>query len=378
MYPVPTMQKKSAKVSMPTAGFPWRGLLGRASMLLVLGCGLGFAFNASSPLGIRWESTESTPAATPSTTSVAAAKPVSPPAGSTTPEVTAPLPGAVNTAAATAMTPEAANASTSPIHWVEVSGPLSRGELLLVDARTRPVYEAGHIPGAVCLPEDSSHEELLAFREKYGTERHTVTYCSSTSCSLSFKLAYKLIKDYGFRHVQYMTGGYQEWQRETGLAPTVEPTSTLASASTANSTPPGVSPTGTATPASSSTSPPPTPTPSSTANPHPISWAKVDEWLNNRKAILVDARSEEEYRAGHVPGAVSLPEDATPEQLATFRQQFGPDRSIIVYGDVGGSMKAFLAGRQLTRKEGFTSVRFVTEGYKEWLANQAPTPRAAK
>ncbi|MHB1305793.1 MAG: rhodanese-like domain-containing protein [Limisphaerales bacterium] len=369
------MQKKSAKLSTPSAGFPWRGLLGRASMLVVLGCGLGFAFNASSPLGIRWEPTGSAPAATPSTASVAAA-PISPPSRSTPTDAASPLPGAIDTATANAMTPEAANASTSPIHWVEVSGPLSRGELLLVDARTRPVYEAGHIPGAVCLPEDSSHEELLAFREKFGTERHTVIYCSSLSCSLSFKLAYKLIKDYGFRHVQYMTGGYQEWQRETGLAPTVEPTSTLASASTANSTPPGVSPAGTATTASSSTSPSPTPSP--TANPHPISWAKVDEWLNNRKAILVDARSEEEYRAGHVPGAISLPENATPDQLATFRQQFGPDRSIIVYGDVGGSMKAFLAGRQLTRKEGFTSVRFVTEGYKEWLANQALTPRAAK
>jgi len=68
-------------------------------------------------------------------------------------------------------------------------------------------YEAGHIPGAILLPQSSTDDEIRAFRDKYPTNTHLVVYCSSTSCSLSFKLAFKLANEFGYSNVEYMTGG---------------------------------------------------------------------------------------------------------------------------------------------------------------------------
>jgi rhodanese-related sulfurtransferase len=207
---------------------------------------------------------------------------------------------------------------------------------------------------------------LEAFRTRHGTNAHVVVYCSSTSCSLSFKLAYKLAKDYGFTQTQYMTGGYFEYQRDAGLAGTNPPP--VATAGAAN-TPP-------ANPAGAPGTPPvqvayPVPGSVSQLNPQPMSWAKVEEWIAQRQALLVDTRSAEAFQAGHVPGALSLPSGSTPEKIAAFRQDYGTNRAVIVYGDAAGSMRAFVAGRQLMREAGFSSVRFVTEGYKEWQAKQA-------
>lgn len=41
-----------------------------------------------------------------------------------------------------------------------------------------------------------------------------------------------------------------------------------------------------------------------------ISAEQVQEWMNgNKKATLVDVRMPDEYRAGHIPGAISIPAD---------------------------------------------------------------------
>ncbi|HVC34495.1 MAG TPA: rhodanese-like domain-containing protein [Chloroflexota bacterium] len=42
---------------------------------------------------------------------------------------------------------------------------------------------------------------------------------------------------------------------------------------------------------------------------------------------IVDVRGPEEYAAGHVPGAVNIPEDQLPSHLAEIPR----DRSVVVY-----------------------------------------------
>lgn len=126
---------------------------------------------------------------------------------------------------------EAAMPSTfvppSSTSWTAIRPLAEQGKVLLVDARAKPLYEAGHIPGALCLPEDSTHETLTAFAQQYGTNTPVVVYCSNPGCSLSFKLAYKLARDYAFANVQFVTGGYLEWQRATGSLGTNAPAGKL-------------------------------------------------------------------------------------------------------------------------------------------------------
>jgi len=164
-----------------------------------------------------------------------------------------------------------------------------------------------------------------------------------------------------------MTGGYFEYQRDAGLVDT--------NATPAPVQPEAPQPARPVVAIGATVAPPAIPAPGtvSQVNPQPMSWAKVEEWTAQRQALLVDTRSEQAFKAGHVPGAVSLPSESTPETIAAFRQRYGTNRALIVYGDAAGSMRAFVTGRQLMRDAGFTSVRFVMEGYREWKAQQAPS-----
>lgn len=212
---------------------------------------LGLAFNASNPLGVRWaEPAPTTPTQTalqrapnlpaapapapalpatvpPATNQIARALPPLPPvptprrATGSAPALVAAAPTASRPAPPPGPSPASRPAFRAPVsvHWNEIKPLAEAGTALLVDVRIKPAYDAGHIPGAVHLAENSTPEQIESFRARHGTNQYLVAYCSSTSCSLSYRLAQKLVRDYGFAKVDYMTGGYVEYQRETALAP---------------------------------------------------------------------------------------------------------------------------------------------------------------
>jgi rhodanese-related sulfurtransferase len=102
--------------------------------------------------------------------------------------------------------------------WLRTKSLLATNKLVLVDARPKPAYEAAHIPDAVSLPEGSPPEAIDEFRKQYPTNTHLVVYCSSVHCSASKRLADKLMQQFGYSTVEFMTGGFLEWQQEQ-LAP---------------------------------------------------------------------------------------------------------------------------------------------------------------
>jgi hypothetical protein len=62
-----------------------------------------------------------------------------------------------------------------------------------------------------------------------------------------------------------------------------------------------------------------------------VSWAEFDQLRRQRGVLILDARSAEAFRRGHIRGAVNLPfTDFTAQSLA---QVIGPrrDRSILIY-----------------------------------------------
>lgn len=229
---------------------PWPTRLGQAGVLLGLSSLLGLTFNASNPLGVRWSApVPATPPPTvlqgasnpptapapatavaatvpPATHQVARALPPLPPvppprrATGSAPALVAAAPAASRPAPPPGPLPASLPAFRAPVsvHWKEIKPLAEAGTALLVDVRIKPAYDAGHIPGAVHLAENSTPEQIGAFRAQHGTNQYLVAYCSSTSCSLSYRLAQKLARDYGFAKVDYMTGGYVEYQRETALA----------------------------------------------------------------------------------------------------------------------------------------------------------------
>ena len=102
----------------------------------------------------------------------------------------------------------------APIHWRDAKPLAAAKEAVLVDVRARPMYDAGHIPNAVSLPETSSSAEFAAFLKLLPTNMTVIVYCASTSCSQSKRVADRLVTEFHFAPVKYMTGGYQEYQQE--------------------------------------------------------------------------------------------------------------------------------------------------------------------
>lgn len=250
------MAKPTKQTELQGSGELISRIVCQAAVILVLSFTLGLAFNASNPIGIVWSGTSQkknpplppsfsagtnqprsaqslvasspngsappavqtgpTPASRPDVTSVATIRPndpsaqviwSKPPTATTNPAPA--MTNATNAVAQAAPPTRYAGATT----WAQTKPLVEAGKAVLIDARPKPVYDAGHIPGAVSLPEGSPVEEFTALQKKYPADAHLVVYCSSTSCSVSKRVADKITQEYGFANVSFMTGGYQEWQQ---------------------------------------------------------------------------------------------------------------------------------------------------------------------
>lgn len=231
-------------------------MLFQLAMIVGLSCVLGFAFNASSPVGVKFgkpfvASVVSEIVVKPAESSGAVAQPAleveppMPPDLDETPVVAAVVeeisepavppaqpepsfaapwpvavpasPGSHHHAVQNPATPNqsstASPANPSQTHWPESKALVAGGRAVLVDVRHKAMFDAGHIPGAISLPESSSQEEFSAFLSSQPREKIIIVYCSSTSCSQSARVANRLVNEFQWPDVRYMTGGYMEYQQ---------------------------------------------------------------------------------------------------------------------------------------------------------------------
>ena len=84
--------------------------------------------------------------------------------------------------------------------------------------------------------------------------------------------------------------------------------------------------------------------------------------LRRGDAILIDVRPREEYVAGHLPGALSIPLD----ELASRLKEFGKKREVVAYCRGPYCMLSTDAVRLLSRR-GYRARRF-EDGVLEWRA----------
>jgi rhodanese-related sulfurtransferase len=92
----------------------------------------------------------------------------------------------------------------------DVAAALADGDpgFVLLDARTRAAYDAGHVPGAVSL----HHSEITAETVAALPDGPFVAYCWGPSCNGACKAALRLA-ELG-RPVREMLGGFEYWARE--------------------------------------------------------------------------------------------------------------------------------------------------------------------
>ncbi|HWT76366.1 MAG TPA: DsrE/DsrF/DrsH-like family protein [Mobilitalea sp.] len=88
---------------------------------------------------------------------------------------------------------------------------------------------------------------------------------------------------------------------------------------------------------------------------HVATWNEVKE-MNPEDYVLIDVRSDEEYKNGHVEGAKNIPVDSLRARLS----ELDPNKTIVEYCQVG--LRGYVADRILTQ-HGFKVIN-VTGGYK--------------
>ena len=96
----------------------------------------------------------------------------------------------------------------------------------------------------------------------------------------------------------------------------------------------------------------------------------MDRLTSERMPPLIDVRTPEEYRAGHIPGALNIPIQELQQrftELSAYR-----DREVVLYCETGG--RASYGGRWL-ESQGFEELRLLDGHMRAWRAAGLPTER---
>jgi rhodanese-related sulfurtransferase len=99
-----------------------------------------------------------------------------------------------------------------------------------------------------------------------------------------------------------------------------------------------------------------------------VSQAQVVESLGKPGApLLLDVRSEKEFAAGHVPGAINIPYDALPARLGELAKH--RDAPVVVYCESG--RRAGIASETL-QGAGFSKLQHMSGDMSGWRSAGLP------
>lgn len=101
----------------------------------------------------------------------------------------------------------------------------------------------------------------------------------------------------------------------------------------------------------------------------PVSAREVLQRVRAGLVTVLDVRPEEEYAAGHVPGAINVP----IEKLESYLSRLPRRKEVVAYCRGPYCLMSFEAVEKL-RRRGFKAKRLV-DGYPEWRAAGLPVER---
>jgi rhodanese-related sulfurtransferase len=96
-----------------------------------------------------------------------------------------------------------------------------------------------------------------------------------------------------------------------------------------------------------------------------VSLPQAHALFEQKEALFVDARPEEEYVELHIPGAINLPPDRLEKLSAPPLEGVPKERLIIIYCGQANCDAALRVAEKL-QSLGFTQVRAYLEGFNAW------------
>jgi rhodanese-related sulfurtransferase len=95
-----------------------------------------------------------------------------------------------------------------------------------------------------------------------------------------------------------------------------------------------------------------------------VSAAQAKGWGDT--VLWVDARPEEDFARGHIPGAMLLNEDEWDAQLRTFLTAWSPERKIVVYCSAQSCNASHAVAERLRNEAGLKDVHVLEGGWEGW------------
>ncbi len=191
-------------------------------------------------------------------------------------------------------------------------------DYIILDVRTQDEYNEGHLEKALLIPVDELEKRIY----ELPGNKPIIVYCRS---GVRSNRAAGILIDNGFTKV-YDMGGILGWQEE-GLPIIVE---------------------------------------NNTEEILEFKTITIDEayeiFLDNEDYIFIDVRSEDEYKSGHIEGAIHIPVSEIENRL----NEISDDKSLIVYCNGSGCDRSGRAAMILS-ENGFDQVYdLVGRGIFEW------------
>jgi rhodanese-related sulfurtransferase len=84
-------------------------------------------------------------------------------------------------------------------------------------------------------------------------------------------------------------------------------------------------------------------------------------------SLWVDARTEAQYEAEHIPGAILLNEDRWGELLPAFLTTWSPEKQTVVYCSSQSCAASHEVARRLREEAGLKNVFVLHGGWETWL-----------
>ena len=95
-----------------------------------------------------------------------------------------------------------------------------------------------------------------------------------------------------------------------------------------------------------------------------VSLAQAESW--DERVLWLDARPEEQFARGHVPGALPLNEDHWDEQLRMMLTAWSPERKVVVYCSRQSCNTSHEVAERLRKEAGLKNVYVLEGGWEEW------------
>ena len=90
-------------------------------------------------------------------------------------------------------------------------------DVVWIDARPRKQFDAGHVPSALLINEESADQLLMQHFEKLqDNEKPVVVYCGSEACQASKKIAAYLRDKLPLTKIYVLRGGWSAWSHSNG------------------------------------------------------------------------------------------------------------------------------------------------------------------